>query len=789
MAFGQQPNFLAQALQRQRLLRNPFAPIAPVGNGLTPNPMLPAQFAHQFDNLGRIDLGLTPMGKAPASPQAMPQGAPPASVGFGPPPQGTPPSAPPGQGTPGTPGGYDPNAAFQQAQTALANFQPYQETPIQLQQTPYSTNPKGDAITSGIEMLGAALMPQYGAAIGKTVEAQGQQREQDYQRRTKEAQTQYEAQSTEQERLGRNSIAEQAILERRLDAAQRGVEAQETLKQRAETEEARNAIRRQHETAYAQNVINRHLEAKDKLTDDRWYHAQQIGVRNKAVAASIWKQKDADANRLTIAGMRDDTALALVNRKADIETALAYTKEQLVNVRDTRKYAFLAAQNALNRLNADYMNVIKMGSNPLAGPQAQAAAAQLMEPGGAYDQVVEQMKALGSNMSPSTEVTGIAEAGAQGYNSSVLGIPETAGVSGGGYGAAQAPVQVNVNLPQGGGMPSSGFGGLGGPNMIPPAGSVGAVSFPEPFTPFVQQASQQFNVPADLVQRVVMAESSGNPNATSPKGAMGLMQLMPGTASSLGVKNPYDPQQNIMGGAQYLGQMLQRYQGNQVLALIAYNAGPGIADRVAQGDNSVLSPETMAYVPKILGSQIQMSPAKPTQPAKPQGPEASQQVQHVANLAIQVYDTQHKGEPFDAAWGAMSQSMRQMGASQADMQAAETALRKHIEKASAQNTQGQESRAVAAETAELQRENPAFSPQQAAKVALRESQQANQPYVEEPRKVALGILRDGKPGGVQRAIAELAKPPYKMNPIAARSMVAGMQSMLSAAPIPYQSGF
>lgn len=99
-------------------------------------------------------------------------------------------------------------------------------------------------------------------------------------------------------------------------------------------------------------------------------------------------------------------------------------------------------------------------------------------------------------------------------------------------------------------------------------------NMPESMDSIFEEASAKYGVSSNLLKAVAKAESNFNPNAVSKAGAIGVMQLMPATARSLGVSDPYDARQNIMGGAKYLKENLERFDGNVSLALAVYNAGP-----------------------------------------------------------------------------------------------------------------------------------------------------------------------------------------------------------------------
>lgn len=155
---------------------------------------------------------------------------------------------------------------------------------------------------------------------------------------------------------------------------------------------------------------------------------------------------------------------------------------------------------------------------------------------------------------------------------------------------------------------------LGMTRYYQPAGRLQTLAGPY-LENLIQKYAHQHGVDPSLVRAVMRHESGFNPYAISPKGAQGLMQLMPGTAALMGVQNPFDPEQNIAGGVGYLRYCLDQFQQSVPLAIAAYNAGPA---RVAKSGGVPSIPETQTFVNNVLGTYTGRppAPAPPLETAK-----------------------------------------------------------------------------------------------------------------------------------------------------------------------------
>jgi len=160
-----------------------------------------------------------------------------------------------------------------------------------------------------------------------------------------------------------------------------------------------------------------------------------------------------------------------------------------------------------------------------------------------------------------------------------------------------------------------------GDNVMPPIsslysllgtapGSATGSTQPSEYDAYIEAAAAKYGIDPNLIKAVIHTESSYNANAVSSAGAKGLMQLMDSTARSMGVTNSFDPIENIEGGTRYLSSLLSRYDGNEAVALAAYNAGPGRIDRLGISTNEQLyrlygglPSETQRYVMKVMSAK------------------------------------------------------------------------------------------------------------------------------------------------------------------------------------------
>jgi soluble lytic murein transglycosylase-like protein len=136
--------------------------------------------------------------------------------------------------------------------------------------------------------------------------------------------------------------------------------------------------------------------------------------------------------------------------------------------------------------------------------------------------------------------------------------------------------------------------------LVFPGAAAGAIQDLKPqYDPIVQTYARRFNVPADLIHSIIRAESNYDHRAVSPKGAVGLMQLMPETAAQYGVSDSFDPDDNIRGGVKYLKDLIRLFSGNTAKVLAAYNAGQ---EALKKFNGIPPYAETIEYIRRVMAS-------------------------------------------------------------------------------------------------------------------------------------------------------------------------------------------
>lgn len=254
------------------------------------------------------------------------------------------------------------------------------------------------------------------------------------------------------------------------------------------------------------------------------------------------------------------------------------------------------------------MNTEAVGSTSVIPPGELALAQRVRQLQSLIEESREvSLEGATPNLTPGASATGVSGAAASvlAYNASPARAPGQGSTS---FAAALQAATAADTAPVGtiGTQGTAGMGttGMGTPGMgtagIGTAGSSSPVgSGPtSQYDPLIEQAAARYGIDPAVLHGLIQQESGFDPEAQSSAGAAGLTQLMPGTASSLGVANPLNPAESIEGGARYLSQMMSQFGGNTEDALAAYNAGPGA---VQQYGGVPPYAETQSYVQKVLG--------------------------------------------------------------------------------------------------------------------------------------------------------------------------------------------
>jgi hypothetical protein len=742
----------------------PLTSLTPQGSGK--NQLLAALQAanpvNPFAGLARSSVpakqaaGLT-LGPAPAYPGTPGPafGVPPASVmNTAPTPPASQAAAPP-TAAPATPPPAQPTqnlnipAALQSALTQYDQTKPYQEQAVPYTPSAYTQNPKGDAISAGIQLLGAALSPRLAPGVSQNLAGEAKTKEGTYQRNLLEAQNKHTLEVAEQERLAKNSAADLAQQEKHIDALERMQEAEDRVAERKQYD----AAIKERSDAYLRRVIDQKQIAGQSLSELHRFHDQQLGIQNSKIAESYWARQDMDRTALQRAGISQETATRVAGIHAQAGLALAAFNDRSKELIATNRDAALNFRTELTQADASISSLIRSAGSANISPALRAKLDELVGAGGPIDQVLQRGKALGIDSTLTPEVQGL-NAVQSGVDLGAL--PET---------ASSTPSAGMVNNYYGAAPGPSGYPAY--PPYPPAPDGASAPSLPGTLRPeWLEQmgiAGEHYGVRPELLHRMALDESSGNPHATSPAGAQGLMQFMPPTAQQYGV-NPNDPSSAITGAAHYMHDLLTKNGGSEELALVEYNGGPRA---VAAWNAGRPWPESTDYVNRVLGGRVANTTKKqPTTPSPPSGGAGA--------LTTEIAAARKLGATDDAIRPVLLKhgySQASIDAALAGKPAAEKGTKPiPVKKAPAppavayqHNTGAQESVATNAEAKELMRENPALTQQQATKLAARPNKElALGPSGNEMSQAVDAALADRKPGGQQRAVRILMQPPYSL---------------------------
>ncbi|MGB8520839.1 MAG: transglycosylase SLT domain-containing protein [Candidatus Tumulicola sp.] len=574
------------------------------------------------------------------------------------------------------------DAALQAALKQYDATPMYQQQAVQYEPPTRTENPKGDAISAGVQLLGAALAPQLAPQVSQNLAGAAKQSEDAYQRSAVEAKNRYTAAIDEQQRLAANSQAALAQQEKHIEALMKMQESQDRAAERLHETELRvreagerDAALMVRSQAYMQSVRDKKTIFGQSLAELRSWHLQQMGLGHDKLAESRWARMDMDQTALTRAGISQTTALRVAGIHARAELALAAFNDRSKELIASNRDAALTFRAELTQADAAMSNLIKAGSSPNVSPAIRAKIDAMAAPGGPIDQLLKRGEALGIHSPPTPEVEGL-DAVQSGLD---LGpVSETA--------SPNPSAGTNYNY-YGAPPPPTGYPAY--PSYPPdPSGST-APQLPgtlkAEWLETMGIAGEHYGVRPELLHRMALQESSGNPNAVSSAGAQGLMQFMPASATAYGV-NPFDPISAINGAAHYMHDSLKQY-GDERLALVNYNGGP---NAVAAWKAGHPYQESTDYVNRILGGQetdttTTTGPTAPGDVTKPPttgkanqgGPRPQDEATRKKHIAAFINLPQMQGLSYEEQWQKLAQAVAEGHGAPEDYTIAQHLLREH----------------------------------------------------------------------------------------------------------------
>jgi len=636
--------------------------------------------------------------------------------------------------------------------------------------------PNQNPLVQGLTLLASALFakgrnPLAAANTLKNEQAGEQQQEQTYDRKYKESQDAYQRELDSQRLQETAYEDQQAEIDRKRELAEKfyGVAAAQAAAQRRANDLAKWHI----EQGQHYNRLDK--AAQQRIQETARYHAAEIGVQNNRLVEAVELRRMADATSLARGQLSASTALQISSQRSNLALALEALKEKSAQKLTTERLDVQKALGATGKLLTSYDAVIKAASGPNATPAQQAAAQALLTPDPntkvtPYDALVQQLQHIGVSMPEQEDVQDVASVRDELLNAYLTGGDPSAVAASYGLGGAPGGTGNGVNI-----IVNPGQAGT-----QPGAGPQGASNYGADALQNLWIANGGSPQVAPLMAQVFLNESGGNPSpANGPPGLVGLAQINAAAHPEFAgwdLKNPYI---NMQAAVQLYNKYgLQPWQDSKDKGAFG-GWGRWLAQQGVTPGGTPPNGQPAAAPPTVTRNVKRTPPVVAKPPAKPPVVHTPQQV---AAAAVDEYKRNYAGQTFDAAWGAISNIMRQHHETPQNMQAAEAALRQYVAQAN-QQQQGQQE--IAARAQAIMQQNPGMPQQRATQIAQQvgatKPTPPTPPKPMDPRLLARQALATGR-FPPEQVVMTLQAPPYNLPPQIAQRIVAAVQQQVQARP-------